>query len=162
MDWCWSWNSNTLATWCEELTHLKRPWCWERLRVGREGDKRAWDGWMASPTQWTWVLVDSRRWWWTGRPGMLQFIAGSQRVRHNWATELTELNWCVIHILGSDTTKVKNRLLPSIINVLLIAYFNYLTKWRKIKTQNKGLASHRRPSTTTIWRPFTFSFSFFL
>ena len=50
-DWCWSWNSNTLATWCKELTHLKIPWCWERLRVGREGDDRGWDGWMASLTQ---------------------------------------------------------------------------------------------------------------
>ena len=48
-----NWNSNTLATWCEELTHLKRPWCWERLRAGGEGDDRGWDGWMASPTQWT-------------------------------------------------------------------------------------------------------------
>jgi len=48
--WCWSWNSNTLATWCEELTHLERPWCWERLRAGGEGDDRGWDGWMASPT----------------------------------------------------------------------------------------------------------------
>ena len=52
-DWCWSWNSNPLATWCEELTHLKRPWCWERLRAGGEGDDRGWDGWMASSTQWT-------------------------------------------------------------------------------------------------------------
>ena len=50
-DWCWSWNSNTLATWCEELTHLKRPWCWERLAAGGEGDDRGWDGWMASLTQ---------------------------------------------------------------------------------------------------------------
>ena len=54
-EWCWSWNSNTLAIWCEELTHLKRPWCWERLKAGGEGDDRGWDGWMASPTQWTWV-----------------------------------------------------------------------------------------------------------
>ena len=61
-DWCWSWNSNTLATWCNELTHWKRPWCWERLRVGEEGDDRGWDGWMASPTQWTWVWVNSRSW----------------------------------------------------------------------------------------------------
>ena len=52
-DWCWSWNSNTLATWCEQLTHLKRLWCWERLKAGGEGDDRGWDGWMASPTQWT-------------------------------------------------------------------------------------------------------------
>ena len=78
-------NSKTLATWCGELTHLKRPWCWERLRV-REGDDRGWDGWMASLTQWTWVWVDSGSWWWTGRPGMLLFM-GSQRVGHNWATE---------------------------------------------------------------------------
>ena len=88
-DWCWSWNCNTLATWYEELTHLKRPWCWERLKAGGEGDKRGWDGWMASSTQWTWVWVGSGSWWWTGRPGVLQFM-GSQRVRHDWATEL---NW---------------------------------------------------------------------
>ena len=70
-DWCWSWNSNTLATRCEELTHWKRPWCWERLRAGREGDDRGWDGCMASPTHCTWVWVDSGSWWWTGRPGVL-------------------------------------------------------------------------------------------
>ena len=85
-DWCWSWNSNTLATWYGELTHVRRSWCWERLRAG-EGDNRWWDGWMASPTQWTWVWVDSGSWWWTGRSGVLQFV-GSQRVRHNRATEL--------------------------------------------------------------------------
>ena len=88
-NWCWSWNSNILATWCEELTHWERPWCWEGLRVGGEGDDREWDGWMASPTQWTWVWVDSSSWWWTGRPDVLRFI-GSQRVGHDW---VTELNW---------------------------------------------------------------------
>ena len=64
----WSWNSSTLATWWEELTHLKRPWCWERLKEGGEGDIRGWDGWMASPAQWTWVWVSSWSWWWTGSP----------------------------------------------------------------------------------------------
>ena len=59
---------------CEELTHLKRPRCWERLRAGGEGDGRGWDGWMASPTWWTWVWVNSRSWWWTDRPGVLQFM----------------------------------------------------------------------------------------
>ena len=88
-DWCWRWNSTPLATWCEERTHLKRPWCWERLRVGREGDDRGWDGWMASPTWWALVWVRSRSWWWTGKPGVLQSM-GSQRVRYDWATEL---NW---------------------------------------------------------------------
>ena len=88
-NWCWSWNSNTLAIWCEELTHLKRPWCWERLRAGKEGDDRGWDGWMASLTQWTWVWINSGSWWWTGRPGVLQ-STGLQRVRRDWATELTD------------------------------------------------------------------------
>ena len=88
-DWCWSWNSNTLATSCEELTHWKRPWCWEGLQAGGEGDDRGWDGWMASLTWWAWVWINSRSLWWTGRPGMLQF-RGSQRVGHDWATEL---NW---------------------------------------------------------------------
>ena len=54
-DWCWHWNSNTSATWYKELTHWERPWCWERLRAGGEGDDRGWDVWMVSPTQWTWV-----------------------------------------------------------------------------------------------------------
>ena len=65
-DWWWSWNSNTLATWWEELTHWKRPWCWERLKMGGEGDDRGWDGWIASLTWWTWVWVNSKSWRWTG------------------------------------------------------------------------------------------------
>ena len=80
---------HTLATWFEELIHWKRPWCWERLGAGGEGDDRGWDGWMASPTWWTWVWVNSRSWWWAGRPGVLRFMA-SQRVRHDWVPELTE------------------------------------------------------------------------
>jgi len=88
-EWCWSWNSSTLATSCEELTHWKRLWSWEGLRAGGEGDDRGWDGWMASLTRWTWVWVNSGSWWWTGRPGVLRFVR-SQRFRHDWATEL---NW---------------------------------------------------------------------
>ena len=86
-----------LATWCKELTHLKRPWCWERLRAGREGDNRGWDGWMASLIQWTWVWLNSGSWWWTGRPGVLQSME-SQRVGHYWATELSQLNlsWRIV------------------------------------------------------------------
>ena len=86
-DWCWSWSSNTLATWCKELTHWKRPWSWERLKAGREGDERGWDGWMASLTRWTWAWASSGSWWWTGKPGVLQSL-GSQGVGHDWATEL--------------------------------------------------------------------------
>ena len=83
----------------EELTHLKRPWCWESLKV-REGDNRGWDGWMASPTQWIWVWINSESWWWTRRPDVLQSM-GLQGVGHNWVTELkwTETSvfspvWC--------------------------------------------------------------------
>ena len=82
-----------LATWYEELTHLKIPWCWERLKAGGEGDNRGWDGWMASPTQWTWAWVSSGSWWWTGKPGMLQSM-GSQRVKHDWVTERKCLFYC--------------------------------------------------------------------
>ena len=70
-DWCWSWNSITLAAWCKELTQWKRPWWWKRLKAG-EGDDRRWDGWMASPTRWTWVWASSGSWWWTGKPGVPQ------------------------------------------------------------------------------------------
>ena len=99
-------------TWCFEVWCWRRllrvPWTarrfnqsvlkeisWDGLGAGGEGDNRGWDGWMASRTRWTWVWVNSGRWWWTGRPGVLRFM-GSQRVRHNWATELnwTELKWC--------------------------------------------------------------------
>ena len=88
-DWCWSWSSSPLATWCKELTHWKRLWHWEGLRTGGEGDDRGWDGGMASLARWKWVWVNSGSWWWTGKPGVLQSM-GSQRIRHDWATEL---NW---------------------------------------------------------------------
>ena len=88
-DWCWSWHSNTLVTQCKEPTHWKKPCCWERLKAGREGENRGGDCLMASLTRWTWVWVNSRSWWWTGGPGVLWFM-GSQKVRHNWETEL---NW---------------------------------------------------------------------
>ena len=104
----WTWfNYLFCATWCEELTHWKRPWCWKRLRVGGEGDDRGWDGWMASLTQWTWVWVNSGSWWWTGRPGVLWFM-GSQRVRHDWATELN----CTV-----------------LFNVSLILVLNIISSW---------------------------------
>ena len=89
--WCWSWNSNTLATWCEELTHLKRLWCWERLRAGGLGDDRGWDGWVASPTQWTWIWVNSGSWWWTGRPGVLRFMGFQSQTRLSEWTELVSV-----------------------------------------------------------------------
>ena len=86
-DWCWSWNSNTLATWCEELTPWRRPWCWVE-KAGGEGDDRGWDAWMASPTWKTWVWVGSRSWWWTGRPGVLQSMGLQSQT---WLSDWTEL-----------------------------------------------------------------------
>ena len=80
-DWCWSWRSR-----CKQLTHWESPWCWERLRAEREEGVRGWDGWMASPMQWTWTWANFGRWWGTGRHGVLQSM-GLQRVGHNWATE---------------------------------------------------------------------------
>ena len=79
----------TLVTWCKEPTPWKRPWCWERLKTKEEGS-RGWDGWMASPTQWTWVWANSRRWWRTGKPGMWESM-GSQRVGHKWVTEQEQI-----------------------------------------------------------------------
>ena len=78
---------NILATWCKELTRWKRPWCWERLKAGGEGDDRGWDGWMASPTWWTRVWASYGSWWWTGKPGMLQSVGCKE-------SDTTErLNW---------------------------------------------------------------------
>ena len=78
--------------------HLKRPWCCERLKAGGEGDNRGWDGWMSSLTQWTWVWVNSQRWWWTGKPGVRQSM-GLQRVRHDW---VTELNWTELGLIQNQ------------------------------------------------------------
>ena len=117
-DWCWSWNSNTLATWSKELTCWKRPWRWEKLKAGGEGDDRGWDSWMASPTRWTWVWASSGSWWWKGKPGMLQSM-GSQRVRHNW---VIGLNW-------STTKSRRNRKTEYI--------YNYQRKWGRKKGERR-------------------------
>ena len=95
-DWYWRWSSNTLATWWEEPTHWKRPWCWERLRAGGEGGNRGWDGWMASLTQWIWIWANSGRYWRTGKPGMLQSM-GLQRVRHDWVNNKND--FYVLHLI---------------------------------------------------------------
>ena len=89
-DWCWSWNSNTLATWCEEPTPWKKFWCWERLKAGGERDNRGKDDWMASRTKWIWVWVGFGSWWWTGNPGVLQSMWLQSQT---WLSDWTELNW---------------------------------------------------------------------
>ena len=107
----WSWSTNTLTTWCEDLTLWKRPWCWERLKAGGEGDDRGWDDWMASPTWWTWVWASSRSWWWTEKPGMLQSM-GSQRVGHD---QVAELNWPILGFLFSY--KFLKKLIPGLLRL---------------------------------------------
>ena len=96
-DWCWSWSAKTSTTWWEELTHLKRPWCWERLRAGGAGDDRGWDGWMPSLPQWTWLsklqeLVMDREAWRVA-------VHGVRRVGHDW---VTELNWTPLRMVELD------------------------------------------------------------
>ena len=107
-----------LATWCEELTHLKRHWCWERLGAGGEGDHRGWDGWLASPTQWTWVWVNSGSWWWTGRPDVLWFV-GLQRVGHDWETELNGFPSSILTLWTPDAFQDFNLLVQSVDSQLL-------------------------------------------
>ena len=113
-------NSSTLATLSEELTHWKRLWCWEGLGAGEEGDDRGWDSWMASPTRWTWVWVDSGSWWWTGRPSVLQFM-GSQRVEHDWVTELNWMNSVLKHL---QLTKI---FMVTLSEQVLDGNFNYFS-----------------------------------
>ena len=115
---------NTLANWCKELTHWQRSWCWEGLGAGGEGDDRRWDGWMASPTQWTWVWVNSGSWWWTVKPDMLRFV-GLQRVGHDW---VTELNW-TLHagrIFSSFVMKYQAALYMHVTSIYVYSYFSFL------------------------------------
>ena len=96
--WCWSWSSNSLATWCEELTHWKIYWFWERQKARRERDDRGWDGWMASLTQLTWVWASFGSCWWTGKPGCdaVHGVAKSW----TWLSDWTELMlWLTFHAI---------------------------------------------------------------
>ena len=98
----------------KKLTYWKRPF-WERLTAGGEGDDRAWDGWMASPTEWTWVWVGSGSWWWTGKLGVLQSM-GPQRVGRTWVTELTGLTVLCIIILVIAQLYVSQKLQANVTN----------------------------------------------
>ena len=104
------------------LTHWKRPWCWERLKVGGEGDDRGWDGWMVSPTWWTWVWVNSGSWWWTGRPGRdaVHGVVKSQTRLSDWTKLKT-------YILKQDKVSIyesKHRLLDTISSVQSFSHFH--------------------------------------
>ena len=129
---------NTLATWCEELTHLKRPWCWEGLGAGGEGDDRGWDGWMASLTRWTRVWVNSGSWWWTGRPGVLWFMR-EQRVGHDWVTELNYLyNNCIDNIsLNKKYQMISYHVMDIVPNTKKVSFII----WVKILTEEPSAAA---------------------
>ena len=124
-NWYWSWSSSTLATWWEELTHLKRPWCWERLKVGGEGDNRAWDGCMASPTWWRWVWESSGSWRWTGKPGVLQ-STGSQRFGLDW---VSEQQWDLMRIFRTSMILLK-------VGFVRFIYLLYVGCSKKLKFQS--------------------------
>jgi len=118
----------------EELTHLKSPWCWERLKVGGEGDDKGWDGWMVSPTQWTWIWVNSGSWWWTGRPGVLQSTR-SQRAGHNWMTELNWTTWECSHTLNSSLPfSLKTPTHPSVSAQVALSLGRLSTVVRSLRT----------------------------
>ena len=124
-----SWNSNPLATWCEELTPLKRLWCWERLKAGGEGDGRGWDCWMASLTRWTWVWVNSGSWWWPGRPGVPQSM-GSQRVRHvsDW-TELQTLTFMLLWLFKTFWSSQISNTSPAFYAQRMVTS-SFMRRWR--------------------------------
>jgi len=142
-------------------------WCWKGLEAGGEGDDRGWDGWMISSTRWTWVWLDSGSWWWTGRPGVLRFI-GSQRVRHDW---VTELNWTDTKIVPSDYGVSWWMLLFLLYPTaspypFFPSFFFYLLKWRDYIWKDKLMffpallfpCPHRFCTSVSAWCVMKFTF----
>ena len=138
--WCWTWNSNTLATWCKELTHWKDPdagkdWRWEEK--GTTGDEMVgWHHLLHGHEFW----VSSRSWWWTGKPGVLQFPSMElQRVRHDWATEL---NWTEITYQEKESTcaaiyKCVYLFSWSYVYVYINTYrINHICYWEVVRNNN--------------------------
>ena len=113
---------------------MKWPWCWDRLKAGREGDDRGWDGWMASLIQWTRVWASSGSWWWTGKPGVLRSTV-SQRVEHNWTTELIHINFTNIFIYTT---------FPLSINLLTYSFISWLLTLMNRSSQPRS--EHRYPA----------------
>ena len=127
---------------------FERPWCWERLKAGGgEGDNRGWDGWVASPTQWMWVWVNSRSWWWTGRPGVLQSME-SQKVGHDW---VTELNWRRLLLKGLIFKRRKTVKRPSLTQATknrTIAWgVGKVSRWPRSRVSHQVTVSSFSPAT---------------
>ena len=145
-DWCWSWNSNPLATWCKELTHCKRPWYWERWKAGGGGNDRQWDGWMASPTRWTWVWASSKSWWYQGSLA----CCGPWGHRESDTTE--GLNW------SQFLSAVYGRGL-----LFLLTYTDALecwgsTQWILVEWMNKYIRFTFGPSVLVLWQHLAWYF----
>ena len=119
-----------------KLTHWKRFSCWEGLGAGGKGGDRGWDGWMASLTRWTWVWVNSGSWWWTGMPGVLWFV-WSQRVRHNWVTELNRTFLPVTFPVTEDFTSLLTDIFSS---SLAYHYLLWLQQSHRRFMQDSGLS----------------------
>ena len=144
-DWCWGWNSNTLATSCEELTHWKRPWSLEGLGAGGEGDDRGWDGWMASPTRWTWVWVNSGSWWWTGKPGCWDSWGRKE-------SDTTErLNWTALNI---KSFYVFVLLSHDIISVSLLNFMYSLHQRKKSPVEFMVYLFQMKKRSGVLFRPW--------
>ena len=110
-----------LATWCKELTHCKRPWCWESWRAGEEEGDQRWDGWLASPTQWTWVWTNSWRQWRTGKPGVLQTMGlQSHTQRGHWPTRIS--NRLFLPVSSDNFPAVSDRCLTKQLGVLHVFF----------------------------------------
>ena len=139
-EWCWGWNSSTLATSCEEMTHWKRLWCWEGLGAGGEGDDQGWDGWMASLTRWTWVWVNSGSWQWTGRPGVLRSMR-SQRVGYYWVTEQQQMSRNFLFTLCNHLSPSNfAQLLLFLLLLLLLLFLLLLSLSSRAKQSNTNLS----------------------
>ena len=143
----------------------KRPWCWEGLGAGGEGDDREWDGWMASPTRWAWVWVNSGSWWWTERPGVLWFT-GSQRVGLDWVTELNWTEKDVRESVCGNSGKVsfgRQCAFPYTIPMLLPAVWNRdaiagapATYYQVILKRESFVEDNRvKESSMTLWSCFS-------
>ena len=123
----------------------KRPWCWERLKVGGEGDDRGWDGWMASSIPWTWVWASSGSWWWTGKPRVMQSME-SQRVGHDWATEL---NWNILCLLP-QTRDYKLGLMEYYSAIKKNTFESVLMRWMKLEPIIQSEASQKEKHQYSI------------